>query len=142
MGTGRRASGRKTLPRTGSGRQRRPLEEVVAAYRVALDRQPLAASTKRAYLGKVEQFAAWLAGVDGDFGDLLADPTARYYAARGLQSPLKRCRRCPRTINQGPRGPRQLLPVQSAQRRRPPGRGQKAWAPGPVPGGACAGSNY
>jgi site-specific recombinase XerC len=99
MGTRRRASGPKPLPRTGSDRQRLPLEEVVAAYRAALDRQPLATSTRRAYRAKIDQFAGWLAATDGDFGDPLTDPAARNYAARDFKAHLTRGRRSPRTIN-------------------------------------------
>ncbi len=72
----------------------------MAAYTAALDRQPLAASTRRAYTVKVEQFAAWLAAADLDVGDPLADPQARDYAARDFKADLKRRRLAPSTVNQ------------------------------------------
>jgi hypothetical protein len=65
MRTGRRASGRGPLLRTVSGGQEPSVEQVVAAYRVALDRQPLAASTRRAYGAKVEQFTHLAGGRRG-----------------------------------------------------------------------------
>lgn len=100
MRAGGKSSRPAALPRTGPD-WRAQLEATVADYKAALDRQPLAPSTRRAYGVKVDQFATWLAGTDPqDIGDALADAHARDYAARDFKAHLKQRRLAPRTINQ------------------------------------------
>ncbi|MGQ0678328.1 MAG: tyrosine-type recombinase/integrase [Actinomycetota bacterium] len=100
MRTGAGGSRSRVLPRTSSGVDLPSLDEVVAAYQVALERQPLAESTRRAYKTKVVQFAAWLAVADLAGGDPLVDAHARDYAARDFKAYLKVRRQSPNTINQ------------------------------------------
>ena len=61
----------------------------VAAYETWLERQPLAASTKREYRRWVRAFMAWAVAAperEEWGGDPLVDPLARDYAARDFSA--------------------------------------------------------
>lgn len=84
----------------GSDNTPRPYAEVAAEYETWLRRQPLAESTRRAYLRGARDFLEWLEGSDLEYGDPLSDPHARNFAARDWRAHLKRSRRlAPRSVN-------------------------------------------
>lgn len=76
------------------------LPQLLAAYTAWLNRQPLAANTRRAYKGRVSQYCAYLATTGSDYGDPLHEPKARDYAVRDYKSYLKTVNRAqPRSVN-------------------------------------------
>jgi site-specific recombinase XerD len=66
------------------------LERVTTGYQRWLARQPLSINTRRAYLGRVRQYSAYLAAWMNDYGNPLTDPHARDYAIRDFKSHLKK----------------------------------------------------
>ena len=77
------------------------LTNLAAGYRRWLARQPLSANTRRAYLGRVRQYCAYLqTTANGYGGDPLSDPHARDYAIRDFKSHLKKARKAkPASVN-------------------------------------------
>lgn len=63
--------------------------EVAADYERWLDRQPLAANTRRTYRTGVRGFLKYLAATPVEYGDPLSDEHARDYAVRDYKSHLK-----------------------------------------------------
>lgn len=73
---------------------------VRAAYEKWLARQPLAPNTRRAYLGRVRQYCAYLDARANDYGNPLTDAHARDYAIRDFKSHLKKSRKLkPASVN-------------------------------------------
>jgi hypothetical protein len=72
------------------------LGRVTTGYQYWLTRQPLSANTRRAYLGRVRQYCAYLATCVNDYGSPLRDPHGRDYAIRDFKSHLKKS--CKATI--------------------------------------------
>lgn len=76
-----------------------PYDAVLDDYAAALERAPLAPSSRHKYLSRLRGFLAWLASTAGD-GDPLVDPAARDWAVRDYRGHLKTMRRAaPATIN-------------------------------------------
>lgn len=72
----------------------------LAAYLAWLERQPLAANSRRTYRAHVTQYCAYLAITPSGSGDPLADPSARDYAVRDFKTYLKSVRRAkPSSVN-------------------------------------------
>jgi hypothetical protein len=72
----------------------------LAAYDEALQRQPLAANTRRAYRVRVHQYCDYLCSQREDYGNPLQDRHARNYATRDYKVFLKAVKRAkPRTVN-------------------------------------------
>jgi site-specific recombinase XerD len=71
-----------------------------AAYLTWLERQPLAANSRRTYRVRVTQYCAYLATTPSVSGDPLVDPHARDYAVRDFKTYLKIVRRAkPTSVN-------------------------------------------
>ena len=87
---------------SGNGNRSRlpaPYDAVLLDYAAALERAPLAPSSRRKYLSRARGFLAWLASTAGA-GDPLVDAAARDWAVRDYRSHLKTVRRAaPATIN-------------------------------------------
>ncbi len=82
-----------------SARTRTPAE-AAAAYGEWLERQPLAANTRRTYRVQVEQFCTYLAATTADVGDPLREQHAASYAVRAYRSWLKTVRKAkPSSVN-------------------------------------------
>ena len=76
------------------------LGRVTTGYQYWLTRQPLSANTRRAYLGRVRQYCAYLATCVNDYGSPLRDPHGRDYAIRDFKSHLKKsCKAKPASVN-------------------------------------------
>lgn len=76
------------------------LARILAAYDEALQRQPLAANTRRAYRVRVHQYGDYLCSQPEDYGNPLQDRHARDYAVRDYKIFLKAEKRAkPRTVN-------------------------------------------
>ncbi len=76
------------------------LEQMLAAYHVWLDRQPLAAKTRSAYRLQVHQFGAYLAQRPPAIDDPLHQPFAGDYAVRDYKTYLKTERKAkPASVN-------------------------------------------
>jgi len=74
--------------------------EASGAYAAWLERQPLAANTRRAYRVRVAQYCAYLATTPVDAGDPLRDIHAASYAARDYRTWLKTVRKAkPASVN-------------------------------------------
>jgi integrase/recombinase XerC len=76
------------------------LGRVTTGYQHRLTRQPLSVNTRRAYLGRVRQYCAYLAAPVNDYGNPLSDPHGRDYAIRDFKSHLKKsCKAKPASVN-------------------------------------------
>jgi site-specific recombinase XerD len=76
------------------------LEQMLTAYEVWLDRQPLAANTRSAYRLQVHQFGAYLAQRPPAIDDPLHHPFAGDYAVRDYKTYLKTERKAkPASVN-------------------------------------------
>jgi len=76
------------------------LARVTTGYQHWLTRQPLSANTRRAYLGRVRQYCAYLAACVNNCGNPLSDPHGRDYAIRDFKSHLKKsCKAKPASVN-------------------------------------------
>ena len=76
------------------------LGRVTTGYQHWLTRQPLSVNTRRAYLGRVRQYCAYLAAPVNDYGNPLSDPHGRDYAIRDFKSHLKKsCKAKPASVN-------------------------------------------
>lgn len=76
------------------------LPQLLTAYAAWLNRQPLAANTRRAYKGRVSQYCKYLATIVADDEAPLHSPQARDYAVRDYKSYLKTVDRVsPRSVN-------------------------------------------
>jgi integrase/recombinase XerC len=76
------------------------LGERLQAYASWLDKQPLAANTKRNYAAQVAGYGEFLSGYAAKFGDPLSSADARDYAVRDYKVFIKTQRRLrPRTVN-------------------------------------------
>lgn len=76
------------------------LGEAVTDYERWLDRQPLAANTRRTYRTRVRGFLGYLAATPTEYGDPLSDEHARDYAARDYKTHLKTVRKAkPSSVN-------------------------------------------
>src|SRR5712692_7713748 len=74
--------------------------EAGIAYARWLERQPLAANTRRTYRVQVEQFCVYLATSPQDVGDPLREPHAATYVVRDYRTWLKTVRKAkPSSIN-------------------------------------------
>lgn len=83
------------VPTTDQG-----LDAVFERYATWLDKQPLAASTKRNYGVQVAHYGTYLAGYAAKFGNPLREANARDYAVRDYKAFLKTERGLrPRTVN-------------------------------------------
>jgi len=88
------------------------LGRVTTGYQHWLTRQPLSVNTRRAYLGRVRQYCAYLAARVNDYGNPLGDPHGRDYAIRDFKSHLKKsCKAKPVLGQSDARRPGQSLPV-------------------------------
>ena len=65
------------------------LGRVTTGYQHWLTRQPLSVNTRRAYLGRVRQYCAYLAARVNDYGNPLSDPHGRDYAIRDFKNHLR-----------------------------------------------------
>jgi integrase len=76
------------------------LARVTTGYQHWLTRQPLSANTRRAYLGRVRRYCAYLAACVNNCGNPLSDPHGRDYAIRDFKSHLKKsCKAKPASVN-------------------------------------------
>lgn len=74
--------------------------EASAAYGAWLERQPLAAHTRRTYRARVGQYCSYLAATTPDAGDPLRDRHAATYAVRDYRTWLKTVRKArPASVN-------------------------------------------
>ena len=103
--------------------------EASRAYAAWLERQPLAANTRRAYRVRVAQYCAYLAATPVDAGDPLRDIHAVSYAARDYRTwPQDRAQGQARFGQPQPRRPRPLLPLQPAGGPRGAVMAPRMWA--------------
>ncbi len=101
--------------------------EASRAYAAWLERQPLAANTRRAYRVRVAQYCAYLAATPVDAGDPLRDIHAVSYAARDYRTwPQDRAQGQARLGQPQPRRPRPLLPLPRPRPARRRARGLPA----------------
>src|SRR6266581_306475 len=117
------------------------LEQILTAYDVWLDLQPLAAKTRIAYRLQVHQYGAYLARLSPTGDDPLRTPFARDYAVRDYKTYLKTERQAKPTSvnlalaaidhlhqfigNDRPQVQRESLPAQAPRALKP--EEQKAW---------------
>ena len=76
------------------------LGRATTGYQHWLTRQPLSVNARRAYLGRVRQYCAYLAARVNDYGNPLSDPHGRDYAIRDFKNHLKKSRKAkPASVN-------------------------------------------